>query len=285
MNTMKLTRLFGVIIILTISASVYAAWHNPASWIRSNDAYSKAYADGIPPNRAYASDLSKMYDYAANDFSSDGSVPTRSSIINVMPKVGGKSFFNIDRSEPTVRRIGEKPKKTKSAIGTIGSAITGRGWLWKTGPTPTPPPYTQFSSYSAGFHDQQGDNYTQTTTFRPEDYLTDPPPGLVPNDDPIELWMAAGVGRYGDYEFDLLGGTPEEPTPTGVFTVISKDAKYWSRKYDAAMPYAIFFKTGYALHYGALDKPSHGCVHLPYEIAQRMYYCSKVGKTKVIIHP
>lgn len=90
---------------------------------------------------------------------------------------------------------------------------------------------------------------------------------------------------FGDHEFELLGGTASEPTPVGTFTVTHKDAKYWSKKFDAAMPYSVFFLPGYALHYGALDQPSHGCVHLPYETAQRLFYCTRLGKTKVIVLP
>ncbi|MDD4279891.1 MAG: L,D-transpeptidase family protein [Candidatus Sumerlaeales bacterium] len=249
-------------------SSSYAAWNKPTSWVRSNSSYSDAYARGIPPNsNAYAADLSSIYgstiDYS--DTSSGETVPS---------------------GPPVIRRDNKNQSKAKgNPIKAVGGAVLGRGWLWKPQPTPTPPPYTQFSSYSATYHDNEGSNYTQTVTFRPEDYLTDPPPGLVPTDDPVELWIGAGVGRFGDHEFELLGGTDAEPTPIGTFTVISKDAKYWSKKYDAAMPYSVFFKTGYAMHYGALDKPSHGCVHLPYETAQRLYYCTKVGKTKVIIHP
>lgn len=190
--------------------------------------------------------------------------------------------YGVSRA-PDRSKLRAKDKLSNSRLG-VG-VVVGRGWIWDRRPSPPANGAAQFSSYSAHALEGTGSEYVPTETFRPEDYITPPPPGLVPMDDPVELWISAGVGRFGNHEFELLGGKPSAPTPTGVFTVQSKDAKYWSKKYDAAMPYSVFFATGYALHYGALDQPSHGCVHLPYETSQRLFYCTKVGKTKVIIHP
>lgn len=64
-------------------------------------------------------------------------------------------------------------------------------------------------------------------------------------------------------------------TVRGTFGVTRLSKNHWSRKYDAAMPYAIFFHGGYALHAstaGRLGRPaSHGCVRIAPEKAARLF--------------
>jgi len=75
-------------------------------------------------------------------------------------------------------------------------------------------------------------------------------------------------------------------TPTGVFTVLQKDADHHSSKYnDAAMPFTERLTwDGVALHAGGLPgyPSSHGCVHLPSAFAQRLFTISAKGMVVVI---
>jgi L,D-transpeptidase-like protein len=75
-------------------------------------------------------------------------------------------------------------------------------------------------------------------------------------------------------------------TPTGVFTVLQKDADHRSSKYNnAAMPYTERLTwSGVALHAGGLPgyPSSHGCIHLPSEFARRLFAVSPMGMTVVV---
>lgn len=79
----------------------------------------------------------------------------------------------------------------------------------------------------------------------------------------------------------ISSGRFTKPTPTGIFSVLSKRPMYRSKKYDnAAMPYAEFFEPhGIALHAGYVgDEPnSHGCVHLPAAFAKKLYSVTTIG--------
>lgn len=75
-------------------------------------------------------------------------------------------------------------------------------------------------------------------------------------------------------------------TPTGVFTVLQKDAAHRSTIYNSApMPYMERLTWGgVALHAGGLPgyPSSHGCVHLPSQFAQDLFAVSPMGMTVVI---
>ncbi len=81
-------------------------------------------------------------------------------------------------------------------------------------------------------------------------------------------------------------GKPGYGTPTGVFTVLEKDADHRSKTYNnAPMPYTHRLTwSGVALHAGGLPgyPSSHGCVHLPTEFARRLFAVSPKGMTVVI---
>jgi len=81
-------------------------------------------------------------------------------------------------------------------------------------------------------------------------------------------------------------GKPGYGTPTGVFTVLEKDADHRSKTYNnAPMPYTQRLTwSGVALHAGGLPgyPSSHGCVHLPTEFARRLFAVSPKGMTVVI---
>src|SRR5262252_3580479 len=75
-------------------------------------------------------------------------------------------------------------------------------------------------------------------------------------------------------------------TPTGVFTVLQKQKEHRSTIYDGApMPYMERLTWGgVALHAGGLPgyPGSHGCVHLPSELAKLLFEVSPMGMTVVI---
>lgn len=81
-------------------------------------------------------------------------------------------------------------------------------------------------------------------------------------------------------------GKPGHETPTGVFTILQKDANHHSSTYNNA---PMFFQErltwdGVALHAGGLPgyPESHGCVHLPYEFAKQLFQVTSMGGTVVV---
>ena len=84
----------------------------------------------------------------------------------------------------------------------------------------------------------------------------------------------------------ISSGKPGHETPTGVFTILQKDANHHSSKYnDAPMPYQERLTwDGVALHAGGLPgyPESHGCVHLPLEFAKLLFGIESLGGTVII---
>jgi lipoprotein-anchoring transpeptidase ErfK/SrfK len=70
------------------------------------------------------------------------------------------------------------------------------------------------------------------------------------------------------------------PTPTGRFTVLAMKKDYWSRSYDAPMPYSLFLTAdGVAIH-GSDVRPraaTHGCLGVPLDFAKRLFAAANVG--------
>jgi L,D-transpeptidase catalytic domain len=81
-------------------------------------------------------------------------------------------------------------------------------------------------------------------------------------------------------------GRPGHATPTGVFTILQKDATHHSSLYhNAPMPFTERLTwSGVALHAGDLPgyPDSHGCVHLPLEFSKLLFHETRLG-TAVII--
>jgi hypothetical protein len=75
----------------------------------------------------------------------------------------------------------------------------------------------------------------------------------------------------GKFSAGALGGRPGYGTPKGCFKPGAIEKLHWSRKYNAPMPYSVFFKGGAALHAGSLSQQSHGCVHLGNDTAARIF--------------
>src|SRR5665213_2787696 len=83
-------------------------------------------------------------------------------------------------------------------------------------------------------------------------------------------------------------GTPQHPTPMGVFSVIQKDKHHISNLYNASMPYMQRITwSGSALHEGPLPgyPASHGCVRLTTSFAQLLWRTTKMGARVIVTHP
>lgn len=89
--------------------------------------------------------------------------------------------------------------------------------------------------------------------------------------------MHVSVGGAPKYSFDVSTGRKGYTTPRGSYGVQRMYQEYYSQKYDLApMPYAIFFRGGFAIHgtndTGRLGRvASHGCVRLAPDNARRLY--------------
>lgn len=81
-------------------------------------------------------------------------------------------------------------------------------------------------------------------------------------------------------------GTKGFATPTGIFTVLQKDADHVSNLYkDAAMPFMQRLTWGgIAMHAGNLPgyPASHGCIRMPLAFAELLFGITKMGITVVI---
>lgn len=84
----------------------------------------------------------------------------------------------------------------------------------------------------------------------------------------------------------VSSGKEGHVTPTGVFTILQKDAAHRSSLYNSApMPFQQRLTwDGVALHAGGLPgyPESHGCVHLPYAFAQELFGITNLGITVII---
>ena len=84
----------------------------------------------------------------------------------------------------------------------------------------------------------------------------------------------------------ISSGREGYETPTGVFTILQKDADHKSNKYNSApMPYQQRLTwDGVALHAGGLPgyPESHGCVHLPMGFAKALFGITSLGATVVV---
>jgi hypothetical protein len=84
----------------------------------------------------------------------------------------------------------------------------------------------------------------------------------------------------------ILYGTDSYQTPLGVYPVMSKDRDYWSRSYDAPMPFALrLTDDGVAIHgsdvrWGAA---THGCIGVPLKFAKRLFEAIDTGDPVTIV--
>jgi lipoprotein-anchoring transpeptidase ErfK/SrfK len=104
--------------------------------------------------------------------------------------------------------------------------------------------------------------------------------------------MSVEIDGMAAYDWPVSTGRRGYRTPTGSFRPGRMYRRYFSRKYDnSPMPYAIFFRGGYAVHgtgyIRSLGRPaSHGCVRLHPANAATLYaLVGAVGKrgTRIIV--
>jgi lipoprotein-anchoring transpeptidase ErfK/SrfK len=84
----------------------------------------------------------------------------------------------------------------------------------------------------------------------------------------------SGLART--YMWKVSTGKSGYRTPTGAWNPTWLSPNHWSKKYDAPMPFAVFFTGGYAIHatdaVAKLGQPaSHGCVRLAPENAAMFF--------------
>jgi lipoprotein-anchoring transpeptidase ErfK/SrfK len=88
---------------------------------------------------------------------------------------------------------------------------------------------------------------------------------------------------------DVRFGSAYTPTREGVFSVYMKSRDHVSRLYDTAMPFAMFFSGGQAVHYSpdfaatGYNGASHGCVNVrDYDAVSWLYDHVEVGDEVVV---
>jgi hypothetical protein len=94
------------------------------------------------------------------------------------------------------------------------------------------------------------------------------------------------------YNWTISSGRKGFRSPNGVFRPTRLEKNWYSRKYGGAMPYAVFFRGGYAIHgtnaVGALGRPaSHGCIRLHTANAAKFFALVKkhgAGGTRIALH-
>lgn len=86
----------------------------------------------------------------------------------------------------------------------------------------------------------------------------------------------------------VSSGQKGRETPSGIFSVIQKEAEHYSNLYDDAyMPHMQRITwSGIALHGGPLPgyPASHGCIRMPFDFAARLFDATRVG-LRVIVAP
>jgi hypothetical protein len=126
--------------------------------------------------------------------------------------------------------------------------------------------------------------------LKPGEYLW--APGIAP-EGPVTIIVSLKTQKAYAYRNGVaIGvstvstGTKGFVTPTGVFTVLQKDADHVSNLYkDAAMPFMQRLTWGgIAMHAGNLPgyPASHGCIRMPLAFAKLLFGITKMGITVVI---
>jgi hypothetical protein len=84
----------------------------------------------------------------------------------------------------------------------------------------------------------------------------------------------------------ILYGADGKPTPAGSFTILEKNPDYYSRSYDAPMPYMLrLTKDGVAIHGSNVRKgwATHGCIGVPLNFARLLFAAARKGDPVVIL--
>lgn len=126
--------------------------------------------------------------------------------------------------------------------------------------------------------------------LKPGDYIW--APGIAPQG-PLLMIVSLATQRATLYRngvpiaiTTVSTGKPGHETPTGVFTILERDAEHYSSLYDnAPMPYMQRLTWGgVALHGGVLPghPASHGCIRLPQDFARLLYGITRLGMTVIV---
>lgn len=128
------------------------------------------------------------------------------------------------------------------------------------------------------------------TTLKPGEYIWHPE--ASPSGPMVMVVSLAEQTAYVYRNGVLIGastvstGKKGHETPTGVFTILQKNADHYSNIYNnAPMPYMQRLTwSGVALHAGKLPgyPASHGCVRMPYDFAKLLFAESSTGITVVV---
>lgn len=94
------------------------------------------------------------------------------------------------------------------------------------------------------------------------------------------------------YDWKISSGRKGFRSPNGQYRPTRLEKNWYSRKYGGAMPYAVFFRGGYAIHgttaVGALGRPaSHGCIRLHPANAAKLFALVKkhgAGQTRIALN-
>jgi L,D-transpeptidase catalytic domain len=140
--------------------------------------------------------------------------------------------------------------------------------------------FASIGAWEASAEDQK----KQIFTWQPERSRSGPILIIVNIDAQVAFVYRNGI-QIG--QTPVSTGRPGYPTPTGVFSILGKDADHHSKKYDnAAMPFAERLTwSGIFLHAGDLPgyPSSHGCVHLPLAFAKDLFETTGAHDTTVVI--
>lgn len=120
-------------------------------------------------------------------------------------------------------------------------------------------------------------------------------PPAPPTKGPLLLMVSLAKQQVTLYDQDVAvatspisTGTPNFPTPTGVFSVIQKQWWHRSNLYSSApMPFMQRLTwSGIALHAGVLPgyPASHGCIRLPDSFAVRLWATTRIGTRTIVTH-
>ena len=98
-----------------------------------------------------------------------------------------------------------------------------------------------------------------------------------------KAWLLQG-GKVIYGPVPMLPGRKSNPTPTGTFSVISKEKVHLSKEFDnAEMPNSVFFYPGDAFHTGSLSVYSHGCIHLSAGASLKFFNTLHVGDVVQVV--
>lgn len=112
---------------------------------------------------------------------------------------------------------------------------------------------------------------------------------------PGQVWVRVDLTRQllsvfrGGHEIGtavVLYGAGDKPSPVGTFPVLQKAQDYYSRTYDAPMPFMLrLTEDGVAIH-GSSVRPgaaTHGCIGVPTEFARQLFAEVKLGDPVMIV--